>query len=230
MSFFLYKGTPVSYQIIDTNHWARSEYLKFFKDMSHPWYNICTDLDVTALYQYCKTNKQRFFHAYLYLMQQAINQCKPMRYRLVNDSVRLYEKLSISIAILADDDSIRFCDLPYEPLFSSFSKAAISAEIKVKQTPFILDQFIGQEMRHDTIHMTVLPWINFTSMSHARDTKNPDSIPKIALGKLTEINCRWRMPLSIEVHHSMMDGLHVGKFIATLQQLFNQPNLLSNSK
>ncbi|MDX2319542.1 MAG: CatA-like O-acetyltransferase [Moritella sp.] len=215
------------YQIIDPDRWSRAEYLKFFKGMSHPWYNICTHLDVTVLYQHCKANKQRFFHAYLYLMQQAINQCKPMRYRLVNDSVHLYEKLNISIAILADDDSIRFCNLPYEPQFTSFSHAATSAEIEIKQTPFILTQFIGQEMRHDTIHMTVLPWLNFTSMSHARDTKNPDSIPKIALGKLTHINGHWQIPLSIEVHHGMMDGLHVGKFIAILQALFNQPELLN---
>jgi len=63
-------------------------------------------------------------------------------------------------------------------------------------------------------------------MTHARDTKHPDSIPKIALGKLTQNGDRMRMPLSIEVHHGMMDGLHVGQFIHTLQELFNQPSLL----
>ena len=217
----------MSYQIIDTNNWARSEYLKFFQGMSHPWYNICTYLDVTALYQHCKAHDKRFFHAYLYLMQQAINHCKPMSYRLVDDTVRQYEQLCVSIAILADDDSIRFCNLPYEPAFTRFCHAATSAEIEIKQTPFILAQFIGQEMRHDTIHMTVLPWVDFTSMTHARDTKNPDSVPKIALGKLTNLDNHWRMPLSIEVHHGMMDGLHVGQFIATLQQLFEQPELLN---
>ncbi len=89
-----------------------------------------------------------------------------------------------------------------------------------------MEQFIGQEIRQDTIHMTVLPWVDFTSMTHARDTKHPDSIPKMALGKLTQNGDRMRMPLSIEVHHGMMDGLHVGQFINILQVLFNQPSLL----
>ncbi|MCP3700956.1 MAG: hypothetical protein GY920_21050 [Aliivibrio sp.] len=34
------------------------------------------------------------------------------------------------------------------------------------------------------------------------------------------------MPLSIEVHHGLMDGLHVGQFIQTLQAIFNNPSQL----
>jgi chloramphenicol O-acetyltransferase type A len=49
----------------------------------------------------------------------------------------------------------------------------------------------------------------------------------MALGKLTQDGDRMRMPLSIEVHHGMMDGLHVGQFINILQVLFNQPSLLN---
>jgi chloramphenicol O-acetyltransferase type A len=33
------------------------------------------------------------------------------------------------------------------------------------------------------------------------------------------------MPLSIEVHHALMDGLHVAKFVKQLQGYFNEPEL-----
>lgn len=213
----------MSYQIIDINSWARKEYFHFFDGMSHPWYNICAQLDVTALYQYCKNNNVRFFHAYLYCMQQAINQYKPMRYRLVDGEVRLYDQVFVGIAVLADDESIRFCDLPYLVEFDAFSQAATIAEQDIKQRPFELSNFISKAMRHDTVHMTVLPWIDFTNMSHARDTQCRDSVPKIALGKLVQHAEGYRMSLSIDVHHGMMDGLHVGRFIDILQGLFNQP-------
>ncbi|MGR5132455.1 MULTISPECIES: CatA-like O-acetyltransferase [Vibrio] len=213
----------MAYTVLDTEQWSRGEHFKFYQGFSHPWYNICSNIDVTKLYEYCKQHGHRFFHAYLYLTQQALNQCEPMAYRIVEGEVRVYSPMCVSVALLAEDDTVRFCNLPYAAVFRQFSQSATETEKKVKDTPFILEQFIGQEMRQDTIHMTVLPWVDFTSMTHARDINFPDSIPKMALGKLTQENERWRMPLSIEVHHGLMDGLHVGAFINRLQDLFNQP-------
>ncbi|WP_162063781.1 CatA-like O-acetyltransferase [Vibrio taketomensis] len=216
----------MNYQVLDVHSWSRAEHFKFYQGFSHPWYNICSNLDVTALRNYCKQNGHRFFHAYLYLTQQALNQCQPMATRLVGDEVRIYDTMQVSVAVLADDDTVRFCDLPYQANFARFCHRASETESKVKNTPFILEQFIGQEMLQNTVHLTVLPWIDFTSMSHARDTNFPDSVPKMAYGKLTQEGDKWRMPLSLEVHHGLMDGLHVGQFIHALQLMFNQPEQL----
>jgi len=216
----------MTYYVVNQSQWPRAEHFKLYQGFSHPWYNICLNIDVTELYQYCKRHDHRFFHSYLYMTQQALNQCKPMAYRLVEDEVRVYSPIGISVALLAEDESVRFCDLPYATEFKPFTQGATQAEIDIKSSPFILEQFIGKEMRQNTIHLTVLPWVDFTSMTHARDTKHPDSIPKMALGKLVKSGDCWRMPLSIEVHHGMMDGLHVGQFIETLQALFDQPSLL----
>lgn len=219
----------MAYTVLDVAQWARAEHFKFYQGFSHPWYNICSNLDVSELYRYCKQHGHRFFHAYLYLTQQALNKSEPMATRLVGDEVRIYSPMHVSVAILADDDTVRFCDLPYQPKFAEFCHSAAETEQRVKNTPFILEQFIGQEMVQNTIHLTVLPWVDFTSMSHARDTNFPDSVPKMAFGKLTQEGEGWRMPLSLEVHHGLMDGLHVGQFIHTLQSLFNNPQLLDDN-
>lgn len=216
----------MAYQVLDVSQWARAEHFKFYQGFSHPWYNICSHIDVTALRHYCKLHGHRFFHAYLYLTQQALNKCEPMAYRLVGDEVRIYSLICVSVALLAEDDTVRFCDLDYQVDFADFTLRATDAEARIKNTPFILEQFIGQEMKQNTIHLTVLPWIDFTSMSHARDVNFPDSIPKMAFGKLVQQGEQWRMPLSVEVHHGLMDGLHVGQFLQTLQQLFDEPTLL----
>lgn len=219
----------MAYKVQDKSQWSRAEHFKFYQGFTHPWYNICTNLDVTELYNYCKQYGHRFSHAYLYLTQQALNQCEPMAYRIVGDEVRIYSPMCVSVALLANDETVRFCDLPHKPIFKQFTQSATEVEKRIKDSSFILEQFIGKEMRQDTIHMTVLPWVDFTSMTHARDTKHPDSIPKTALGKLTQDGEHWRMPFSIEVHHGLVDGLHVGQFINTLQGLFNQPSLLDLS-
>jgi len=64
----------------------------------------------------------------------------------------------------------------------------------------------------------VLPWISFTSFSHARNWGREDSVPKIAFGKFLKENQRTLLPFSVEVHHALMDGLHVGRYLSWLEE------------
>ncbi|MEO7105075.1 MAG: CatA-like O-acetyltransferase, partial [Rhodoferax sp.] len=55
-------------------------------------------------------------------------------------------------------------------------------------------------------------WVHFTSYSNARQWGPNDSVPKIAFGRIDADGARQWMPLSVEVHHALMDGLHIGRF------------------
>jgi chloramphenicol O-acetyltransferase type A len=39
---------------------------------------------------------------------------------------------------------------------------------------------------------------------------------------MTEVNGRKQMPVSIHVHHALMDGFHVGQYIDLYQQLLSE--------
>lgn len=220
----------MNYKNIDLNAWPRFEHFKFYRAASDPWFNICCEIDATELYHYCKQQQLSFFHGYLFLTQQAVNTHQAFQYRMVEQEVRIYSDIAISVAILGDDEMMRFCNLEYHSIFSKFTASAAIIEQAVKAEPFIAANFVGGEMLHNVIHMSVLPWISFTSFSNARNTQQIDSIPKIVFGKCSLKQGRMMMPLSVEVHHGMMDGLHVGKLVETLQALFDAPaNLMSMS-
>jgi chloramphenicol O-acetyltransferase type A len=72
------------------------------------------------------------------------------------------------------------------------------------------------------IHYSAMPWINFTSVSHARSFSFRDSSPKITFGKMAPQGDSLVMPLSIHVHHALMDASTVAAFITRFQQLMNQ--------
>ncbi len=38
---------------------------------------------------------------------------------------------------------------------------------------------------------------------------------------------RWKMPLSVQAHHALMDGLHMARYYALIQEGFDQPDFLS---
>lgn len=73
----------------------------------------------------------------------------------------------------------------------------------------------------NVIHYSSVPWIKFTSVSHARSFKFKDSCPKISFGKIFDENERKMMPVSIHVHHALADGYHIGLFIDKFQELLN---------
>jgi chloramphenicol O-acetyltransferase type A len=82
-----------------------------------------------------------------------------------------------------------------------------------------LERYDGQNI----IRYSVLPWFDFTSLSHARDFVGRDSAPKITFGKITEAGGRRTMPVSIHVHHGLADGSHVAEFVEHLEQCLAMP-------
>ena len=79
-----------------------------------------------------------------------------------------------------------------------------------------------QPDQKDVIHYSVLPWLDFTSFAHARPGGETNSIPKIVFGKHRRRGGRDRMPISVEVHHALMDGLHVSRFLESFQTLLDE--------
>jgi cytochrome d ubiquinol oxidase subunit II len=77
--------------------------------------------------------------------------------------------------------------------------------------------------RDDLVYHSVIPWVSFTSISHARDSRRQSGIPKVTFGKYREAGGRVLMPVSVEVHHALMDGLHVGRFFERLEGYFKDP-------
>jgi chloramphenicol O-acetyltransferase type A len=90
---------------------------------------------------------------------------------------------------------------------------------KAKSQPLFSDAFAQTEGQADLIHISVLPWLNFSAFSHAFSDDQSLGIPKFVFGQYDKYT--GTIPLAIDVHHSLMDGLHVAKFINTLQTTFN---------
>lgn len=99
-----------------------------------------------------------------------------------------------------------------------FYRKALEEIEKVQNSNSLLPAVSGENV----IHFSAIPWIDFTSISQARSYSHPDSCPKISFGKMTEENGIKTMPISVHVHHGLMDGYHVARFIDRFQQLLNE--------
>lgn len=205
---------------LDLESWTRRQQYYFFKDYEQPFFNVCVQLDVTALVRLCRSRKDLpFFLTYHYLATRAANEVEPFRYRLRGDRVLVHDRIHVGTTILTGERfAFGYFDLDDD--FARFTEKAGAALEKLRAGGGELEP---RDDRDDLIHCSVLPWLAFTSFAHARKRNPQDSVPKIAFGKYHEEGGRLRMPVSVEVHHALMDGLHVGRYVELLESYFARP-------
>jgi chloramphenicol O-acetyltransferase type A len=205
-------------QKLDLNSWNRKEHFLFFKQMDEPFYGITTTIDCTKAYAKAKVLDVSFFSYYLHKTLSAVNAVENFRYRIIEDEVYIFDVIDASATVMREDTTFGFSYMPFTEDINEFTQI-VETEIERMQTT---TGVFTREYPDNLIHFSALPWINFTSLSHARSFTWPDSCPKISVGKLTEENGKKSIPISVHVHHGLADGYHVGLFLEKLQQFMNE--------
>ncbi|NVO10706.1 MAG: chloramphenicol acetyltransferase [Bacteroidales bacterium] len=198
---------------LDIEKWTRHNHFEFFKQFEEPFFGICVDIDCTKSYAKCKSEGISFFLYYLYKSLVAANKIEPFRYRIENENVFIYDKVLASPTIDRPDGTFGFSRIDYYEDFQMFNLEAKKVIEKVRNSKELFPAVSDENV----IHYSSLPWINFKSVSHARSFSFKDSCPKITFGKISEHDNVKKMPISIHVHHALMDGIHVGQFIDEFQ-------------
>lgn len=206
---------------LDLDNWYRRDIFDFFRDFDKPYFNVCTRLDITNLLDHlCRGPKVSVSLSYHYFALRVANELEPFRYRLRNGQVLVHEVIHGGTTILLPNDKFILIYFNYSDDFRQFMTNAMRAVSDAQSG----DGAFKPRREHDArIHFTTLPWFSFTSFSHARNWKREDSVPKIAFGKFTEENGRTWLPFSVEVHHALVDGVHVGHYLNRLQEMFSAP-------
>lgn len=186
-----------------------------------PFFSVTANVDCTGLVKSCKDQRVsptlRIWHAVL----QAVNQTSAFTLRIREGKPVRYETVHLSPTVLRPDETFTIIFLPYLPNYQEFeTEAGARIESAKLTTGFKLDL---ESSRDDLIHFSTLPWFRFTGLTHARALGFPDSAPKITLGQFAKENERWLLPVSVTVHHGLVDGLQVARYLQRLEELLNTP-------
>lgn len=203
---------------LDIEKWERKEHFNFFKEFEEPFFGITVEIDCTKAYNKSKQKGPSFFLHYLHCSLVAANSVEAFHYRIENEKVIIHENINASATINREDGTFGFSYIPYFEDFNEFVIEAKKEIDRVRKTKELLPAQSGENV----IHYSSIPWINFTSLSHARRYSTQDSCPKISFGKLFEKDGKKCFSMSIHAHHALMDARHVSEFIDTFQNIMNQ--------
>jgi len=206
--------------LLDIENWNRKEHFLFFKQMEEPFFGITTTIDCTKGYETAKHLGTSFFVYYLHKTIVAVNTIEAFRYRIIDENIYIYDTIDVSATIMREDKTFGFSLIVYSNDFDVFAANTFEEIKRIKNTPGLFTR----EFPYDNlIHFSAIPWVNFTSLSHSRSYTFPDSCPKISFGKMSiDENGKRTMSMSVNVHHGLMDGYHVGQFVDCFQELLNE--------
>lgn len=206
-------------QKIDLKNWNRKEHFEFFSSFDEPFFGIVSEVDCTKAHQFSKNNNRSFFAHYLHKSLIAVNEIPEFKYRILDGEVVVYEQVHSAATIARPDGTFAFSFAEFDTDFSIFHKS-LKKEIEEVQNTTGL-RLSEASQRLDAIHISSFRWHKLTGLTHARNFKYPDSVPKITFGKMYSLGNEYKLPVAINVHHGLMDGYHVAQFLEAFQELLD---------
>ena len=204
-------------QFIDLKNWERKEHFEFFSKFSDPFWGLTFNIDCTIAYQRAKADNNSFYLYYMYQSLCAVNLIDAFKLRIENDKPVRYDVIDASATVDRPDGSFGFSYMIFKENFNEFQELARSEIARVRAGQGLNTGIAGQNV----IHYSAVPWISFTSLSHASHSAFKDSVPKISFGKTFRQGDQLLMPVAIHAHHALVDGFHAGQFVELYQKFLN---------
>jgi Chloramphenicol O-acetyltransferase len=202
---------------LNVSDWKRKEHFELYRHFANPFFNVCAEVDVTQLRARCsEPGGPSFFLATVYYALRACNNVEAFRMRVRDDRVFVHDRLSITPTVMRSDDTFGFARLELASSLQEFE----TANQPVLECARQIKPLVLTHPDDDLIYHSTLPWFRFTAFANALNG-NADSVPRVVFGKRCQDGAEWKMPVGVEVHHAVVDGLDVGRFYELFQAGLN---------
>lgn len=196
----------------------RKKHFEFFNKMDQPHFSIVANVDITAFLETIKEKPWPFTPYMVYLLARAANEIDAFKWRIRDNEIVEHQSVQPSFTVPTNaSDVFSFCTVSYHPEASVFIHDALAVIEKMKTNP----DFEDEAGRDDFLFMSAIPWVSFTSLTHAMHYSPADSVPRISWGKYFEQNGCIMMPLAVQAHHAVVDGKDMGSYFEKIQALLD---------
>lgn len=197
-------------KIIDLSAYNRAEHFRYFNSLENPYFGVTVNVDVSELIKYCKRRDRSFYSAFMHAAALAADSIPEFRRRIEDGNIIEYDECPTSHTELLDNGAYCYCTLHHHiPTDEYFTKAEMLKRAAREQGSIEEDEDVGS-----MYFITSLPWLHYTSLVQPT---GKDSNPRISWGKYEETaDKKYVMPVSVLVHHGLVDGIHAAEFYRLL--------------
>lgn len=204
-----------NYKIIDEKTWERAMHCMVFRNSIEPQFCVTFEADITNFKEKVKKQGLSFTMAMVYAVCKCANEIEEFRYRFLDGKIVLYDRIDTAFTYLNKSTNLfKVVNVPFVDDISEYCKLAYKTANEQRE------YFTGP-LGNDVFQCSPMPWVTFTHISHTNSGKKDNATPLFDWGKYYEKNGRIMIPISVQAHHSFVDGIHVGQFVNGLQKYFD---------
>jgi len=205
-----------SYQIIDEKNWERAMHCMIFRNSIEPAFCVTFEVDVTNFLQKVKEQGFSFTLSMVYAVCKCANEIEAFRYRFLDGKIVLFDKIDTAFTYLNKITRLfKVVNVPMQDNIQDY--ITLATKIVEEQKEY----FTGP-LGNDIFQCSPMPWVTYTHISHTNSGKKDNATPLFDWGKYYKKNKKIIMPVSVQVHHSFVDGIHIGEFVNKLQKYMNE--------
>ena len=198
-------------QFIEVSTWERAMHYEIFRNSVQPQYCVTFDVDITNFLSYVKKRSYSFTFSFVYAVTKCANEIEAFRCRFVEGKPAIFETINTSFTYLNKDTELfKVVNVPMQESIEDY--VALAKETEQNQT-----SYFTAPMGNDIYQFSPFPWVSYTHISHTESGKKDNATPLFDWGKFYEKDGKILMPFSVQVHHSFVDGVHIGKLANALQ-------------
>lgn len=200
-----------NYKEIDMKTWKRAMHFQVFRNAIQPQYCVSFELDITNFLSKIKENHFSFTMSFIYAVSKCANSIEEFRYRFIDGKVVIFDRINTSFTYLNKDTEL-FKVVNVEMKDTLEEYVSLATESARNQ-----QEYFTVPLGTDVFQFSPLPWISFTHISHTDSGNKDNATPIFDWGKFHKKNDKIILPFSVQVHHSFVDGIHIGKLADLLQ-------------
>lgn len=202
----------MQWRYIDLDSYSRRDHFEYFKGLPYPYAGITVNVDATAVVDYSKRNNRSFYLSFLHAVALAADNVPEFRQRIHNDGIIEYSQCPTSHIELLEDESYRYCTLYHHMPLSEYFAQAEDARKACKNNDLQEDENV-----ESMYFISTLPWLHYTELIQPVAC-GEESNPRITWGRYeVSSNGKIEMPVSVLVHHALVDGIHLARFFDHLK-------------
>jgi chloramphenicol O-acetyltransferase type A len=206
-------------EYIDLDSWERREHFLWYINAEFPYITITADIDVTSLISYCRSRSLSSYITFVFAAHRIANGIENFRYR-INDKRPIINETTTPTFTHIPDGSEMFVEItvPFSDDLNTYHRMA-KERIQAQGTD---SGFANLKGRYDLILYSGVPWLQYTHLTRPIARLGVDTNPKISWGKYFGRGDRVLMPFTVQVHHGLMDGIHIGRYYEQLQRFIDE--------
>ena len=211
---------------IDLATWPRRAIFDGFRRCEYPYLVIGAEVEMGDAPRIWKEKGISPFLACVHSICTAANAVPAFRQRIRGPSgsprVIEFDRIHADFTVAEGEDLFTIRKVPFFPSLPDFIRSLESPEGMAGTTnaPGVeVDLATEDEDDDHWVFMSCLPWVRFNHVVQPIRKLQHDSVPRVIWGRFSQDAGKsgWRVPVSVQVHHALVDGLHVARFLEGME-------------